>query len=212
LARSSDKAKQKLAFDDLEKYLRGSDPSCMWWTTAYSKYVDLSKTFGVTPQPASLIHGDSNLHFRPVTELVLESSHIPLGGSVSLALTSLGGTPTITPVIPNTNLLRYDFPLRGISLIGVDEVLAIVLAGESAPTLSIREIGLGNRTHTIRVGMSARELDALMQDSDYDFRQLTDAETNYRFYEDVGIAVLIRNGLVTEVVISQIPKQNTGLI
>jgi hypothetical protein len=124
----------------------------------------------------------------------------------------LGGSPVVKPVIPNTNLLRYDFVQRGISLIGVDEVLAIVLAGESAPALSLREIGLGNRAHTIHVGMSTTELDALMQDADYDFRQLTDPETNYRFYKDVGIAVLIRNGVVAEVVISQIPKENTGLI
>ena len=212
LARSADKGKQKLAFDDLERYLRTSDPSCMWWATAYNKYVDLSKMFGVSPQSASLIHGDSNTRFRPVTELVLDSSHIPLGEQISLALTSLGGSPVVKPVIPNTNLLRYDFVQRGISLIGVDEVLAIVLAGESAPALSLREIGLGNRAHTIHVGMSTTELDALMQDADYDFRQLTDPETNYRFYKDVGIAVLIRNGVVAEVVISQIPKENTGLI
>jgi len=51
-----------------------------------------------------------------------------------------------------------------------------------------------------------------MQDADYDFRQLTDPDVNYRFYKDLGIAVLIRDGVVSEMIISQIPKGPTGLI
>ena len=97
-------------------------------------------------------------------------------------------------------------------MIGGDEVLAIVLAGKSAPGLYLREIGVGNRAHQIRIGMSTKNLDELMQDSDYDFRQLTDPGINYRFYKDLGVAILIRDGLIVEMVISQIPKETTGLI
>lgn len=212
LAQSSDKAQQKLAFDDLEGYLRSSDPSGMWWKFAYNKYADLGKTFGVTPQPASLVHRDLNLHFRPVTELEVKSSHVALGDQMSEARLQFGVIPSVSAVIPKTNLLRYDFNQFGISVIGADEVLAIVLAGKSAPELNLREIGVGNRAHQIRVGMSSKDLDELMQDSDYDFRQLTDPGINYRFYRDIGVAILIRDGLIVEVIISQIPKGNTGLI
>ncbi len=212
LAQSTNKAEQKLALSDLEGYLRNSDPSGMWWKSAYEKYSDLGKAFGVAPQPPSLVHGNVNLHFRPVTELIVGSSHVSLGNQMSMAGSQFGTAPTISPVVPRTNLVRYDFNQYGISLIGADEVLAIVLSGKSSPSLSLRDVGLGNQTHQIRVGMSANELDELMQDADYDFRQLTDPGTNYRFYRDLGIAVLVRDGLIVEIAISQIPKDNTGLI
>jgi hypothetical protein len=59
--------------------------------------------------------------------------------------------------------------------------------------------------------MTAAELDQLMGDSDCDFRQLIDPELNYRFYSDLGIAVLNKNGAVVELVISQISKRKVGL-
>ena len=212
LAQSPEKAQQKIAFDDLEGYLRSSDPSGMWWKFAYNKYADLSKIFGIAPQPASLVHSDLNLHFRPVLDLEVNSSHVALGDQMSGAKSQFGVVPSVSPVIPQTNLLRFDFNPLGISLIGSDEVLAIVLAGKSAPVLSLREVGVGNHTHQVRIGMSAKELDELMQDSDYDFRQLTDPQINYRFYRDLGVAILIRDGFIVEMAISQIPKENTGLI
>jgi tetratricopeptide (TPR) repeat protein len=212
LAQSPDKAEQKRALNDLEGYLRNSDPSGMWWNSAYRKYSDLGKTFGFAPQPASVVHRDPNLHFRPVTDLLISSSRIALGDPMTGEKSRFGGAPTISPVIPRTNLVRYSFDPLGISIIGADEVLAIVLTGANAPALTLHELGVGNQTHQIRVGMSVNDLDGLMQDADYDFRQLIDAGTSYRFYRDVGIAILIRDGLIVEIAISQIPKEATGLI
>jgi tetratricopeptide (TPR) repeat protein len=212
LAQSTDKNEQKLAFDDLQGYLRSSDPSGMWWKSAYDKYADLSRIFGISPQPVSLVHGDLNLHFRPVTELEINSLHVALGDPMAKTKSEFTPAPSVVPVIPKTNLLRFDFDQLGISLIGSDEILAIVLSGKYAPSISVREAGVGNRSHKLSIGMSTKELDQLMQDSDYDFRQLADPKINYRFYKDVGIAVLVRDGLIAEIVISQIPKDNTGLI
>jgi hypothetical protein len=212
LAQSPDKSEQKLALNDLEGYLRNSDPSGMWWNSAYKKYTDLEKSFGVATPPASVVHRDLNLHFRPVTDLVVSSSRVALGDQMSAVKLQFGAVPSVSPVIPRTNLVRYDFNQLGISLIGGDEVLAIVLTGKGAPVLSLREVAVGSRTHQIQVGMSANDLDELMQDADYDFRQLTDPGTNYRFYKDLGIAILVRDGSIVQIAISQIPKENTGLI
>jgi len=212
LAQSTDKNEQKLAIDDLQGYLQSSDPSGMWWKSAYDKYADLSRIFGISPQPASLVHGDLNLHFRPVTELEINSLHVALGDPMAKTKSEFTPAPSVLPVIPKTNLLRFDFDQLGISLIGSDEILAIVLSGKNAPSISVRDAGVGNRSHKISIGMSTKVLDQLMQDSDYDFRQLTDPNINYRFYKDIGIAVLVQGGLIAEIVISQIPKDNTGLI
>jgi len=86
------------------------------------------------------------------------------------------------------------------------------LQGDKAPAIEVKEMGFGTKASKVYVGMPTLELDALMQDADYDFRQLLDPGVNYRFYKDLGIAVLIRDGVVSEMIISQIPKGPTGLI
>lgn len=212
LAQSSDNASRKTAFDVLEKYLRTSDPSGMWWPSAYGKYSDLGKQFGLTPEPAAHVHKDLNLHFRPVTGLEFDSQLVSLGDRISTTTTHWSIEPSVSTVIPRTSLVRYDFSQLGISVMGTDQVLAIILTGKNAPGLPLQEAGIGNRVHQIRVGMRTAELDDLMQDADYDFRHLTDPEVNYRFYKDLGLAVLIRDQVVTEIVISQIPKQDSAIL
>ena len=92
-----------------------------------------------------------------------------------------------------------------------DLVLAITLSGANAPPLSVREMGLGAKATEFRVGMTTADLDHVLGDSDYDFRQLADPDLNYRFYSDLGVAVLIKNGKVIELVIGQLPKRKLGL-
>jgi hypothetical protein len=107
-------------------------------------------------------------------------------------------------------VVRLDYPNQGIEVIGTDEVLAIVLSGEKASPIRIREMGLGTKSIELKVGMTSADLDRLLGDSDYDFRQLVDPDLNYRFYSDLGIAVLSQGGKITELVISQVPKRRVG--
>jgi len=58
--------------------------------------------------------------------------------------------------------------------------------------------------------MSSSDLDRVLGDSDYDFRQLVDPEEFYRFYTDLGVAIRVDNGQVTEMVIGQIPRRHTA--
>jgi hypothetical protein len=71
-------------------------------------------------------------------------------------------------------------------------------------------MGLGTKSVQLQVGMTTANLDRLLGDSDYDFRQLIDPDSNYRFYSYVGIAVLSQSGKIVELVISQIPKKRVG--
>jgi hypothetical protein len=96
-------------------------------------------------------------------------------------------------------------------VLGGDEVLAIILSGDKAPALPVREMGLGAKSAELKVGMTSAELDEVLGDSDYDFRQLVDPELNYRFYSDLGVAVLTRSGRVIEIVIGQVPKRRVGV-
>jgi Peptidase family M48 len=211
LASSSDNHKQRLAMDELEDYLQHTGSALAWWPLAYQRYVALCKEFGVAPKSQEALLSQAAPHFRPVAALDINSAQIALGDSFQQAKLKLGETSSAIPVVYGTNLTLLDYPHRGIKLLGTEEVLAIFLSGSSAPPLNIREMGLGAKVTTLKVGMSNAELDRAMGDADYDFRQLLDPNLNYRFYPDIGIAILSENGNVTELVIGQIPKQRIGL-
>ena len=134
------------------------------------------------------------------------------GRSTSTAASCLvlAGASSSTPVVRGTNVVRLDYPDQGIRVIGTDEVLAIILCGDKASVVKIREMGLGTKFIELKVGMTSAHLDRLLGDSDYDFRQLVNPDLNYRFYSDLGIAVLTEGGKITELVISQVPKRKVG--
>lgn len=212
LADSQDPKAQTIALEDLRHYLRRTDPGAVLWKTAYGKYSDLSKKMGVVPESESTIFANDSPHFRPVDSLLIDTTQVALGDDFNQLRARMRMEDRVSTLIPNTNLARIDYQDMGIGVIGTDEVVAFVLQGDKAPAIEVREIGFGTKASKVYIGMPTIELDALMQDADYDFRQLTDPGVNYRFYKDPGIAVLIRDGVVSEMIISQIPKGPTGLI
>jgi hypothetical protein len=207
LARSPDANRQRLAIGELEGYMKRASPALAWWPLAYQRYASLCRQFGMAPQSDSALLSQNTLHFRPVVALDFRSAQIALGENMSSAKEKLGAAKTSSAVIGGTNLVKLDYPNYGIQLLGTEELLGIVLSGDGAPPLPIKQMGLGAKSAQLKVGMTSADLDRVLSDSDYDFRQLVDPDLNYRFYPDLGIAVLTQGGIVTELVISQIPKE-----
>ncbi|HWZ43225.1 MAG TPA: hypothetical protein VNW97_07095, partial [Candidatus Saccharimonadales bacterium] len=211
LARSPDNQRQRLAMGELENYLRHSGSALAWWQLAYQRYSGLCKYSGATPKTEAALLSQTEVRFRPVAALEIDRTQIALGESLMEAKKQLGAVSASNPLVRGTNLVLLEYPDRGIKLMGTDEVLAIVLSGDQAPALPIREMGLGAKSAELRVGMTSAELDQQLGESGYDFRQLVDPELNYRFYSDLGIAVLTKDGKVIELVIGQVPKRKVGI-
>jgi tetratricopeptide (TPR) repeat protein len=211
LAQSPDGERQRLAIGELENYLRQTDSSLAWWQLAYQRYAILCKqSGGAAPKTESALLSQTTVRFRPVATLDLSRGQIALGQSLAEAKGQLGAASSSSPIVRGTNVVRLDYTNQGIKVIGTDEVLAIILFGDKASAVSIREMGLGTKSIELKVGMTSADLDHLLGDSDYDFRQLVDPDLNYRFYSDLGIAVLSQGGKIAELVISQVPKRKVG--
>ena len=210
LAQSPDGQRQRLAIGELESYLRKTDSSLAWWQLAYQRYNALCKQSGAVPKTENQLLSQATVRFRPVAALDVTRGQIALGQNLVEAKRQLGAEATSTPVVRGTNVVRVEYPKLGIAVIGTDEVLAIVLCSDKASPVNLREMGLGARSIQLQVGMTSADLDRLLGDSDYDFRQLIDPDLNYRFYSDLGIAVLSQSGKIVELVISQIPKKRVG--
>jgi hypothetical protein len=97
-------------------------------------------------------------------------------------------------------------PDRGIELLCTEQVLAICLRGPTAPPLSLRTTGLGANTKALRVSMAGAELDQVLKDQDYPvFKELIVPDVHYQYYRELGLAVRLRQGVVEELVIVQLP-------
>jgi tetratricopeptide (TPR) repeat protein len=203
---------QRLAIGELENFLRHAGSSLAWWPLAYQRYVGLCKQFSTEPRSETSLLSAVTLRFRPIGALEINRSQVALGESLKEATRQLGTAGSSSPLVRDTNLVQFDYPDKGVRVMGTtDEVLAIGLFGANAPPLLIREMGLGAKAAELKIGMTNEELDRVLGDSDYDFRQLADPDLNYRFYSDLGVAVLIKNAKVIELVIGQLPKRKVGL-
>jgi hypothetical protein len=211
LARSTDIQRQHLALAELENYLRHTGSSLAWWSLAYQRYVELCKQFNTDPKSETALLSQESPRFRSIGSLETNQGQIALGESLLEARRQLGAAGVSSPLVRGTNLVQVDYSEKGIKIMATDLVLAITLSGANAPPLSVREMGLGAKATEFRVGMTTADLDHVLGDSDYDFRQLADPDLNYRFYSDLGVAVLIKNGKVIELVIGQLPKRKLGL-
>jgi hypothetical protein len=211
LAGSGDSERQRLAIGELEIYLRRTGSSLAWWPLAYQRYLSLCKQFGTEPKSQATLLSNATVRFRPVAALELTPAPVALGESLTDAQKTLGSAAPSIPLIRGTNLVEVDYQDRGIKLIGTDEVLAIVISGDHAPAIPVRAMGLGTKPVELKVGMTRADLDRVMADTDYDFRQLIDPSLNYRFYSDLGIAVLIQGEKIVELAIGQVPKRRVEI-
>lgn len=205
LARSSDAAQQRLAIAELEEYLRRTTPAMTWWELAYERYSALCALLGQRAKTQKDLETVA-AQFRPVTGIETEHVRIELGQSMAEARSQLGRAASGGPVVAGTSLVQYDYPERGLRVMGMQQVLAITLRGEKAPAIPLREAVPGSSTFELRVGMPVALLDMAMSGTAYDLRPLVEPEVKYRFYSEAGVAVKMRQGRVSEMVIGRVPR------
>lgn len=181
-----------------EAYLARANQSSAWWKLAQESYVALCASQKVKPrefQSATAV-----TRFRPLT-----SVEVRPGLLVTLAdpVERLPKEARKVPVAGPANLAAYHLP--GVDMLASDKVMGIRLSGAEAPSLSLKESGLGSKDAALSIGMSKADLEKTLANQTYDFRQLDSPEVNYRFYRDLGLAVLVKQGKVEELMVVQLP-------
>ena len=204
---------QTAAADYYHAYLSGASPSSNWWQIAYNQYVKACGAIGRTPNTVASYKSNRTKAFRTLSGITfINGTQVTLGQPIDEFINDMvakGGdsaTYLDSPVIENTDLNDYSFYLVGTSVFATQEVLSVQMYGTSAPTLTVQESGLGASSYTLRVGMTVADLDHILG-SDWEKRLVVDFSAGYRFYRDLGLAVRVQDGLVAELVVTQIPFQ-----
>lgn len=207
LSNSKDPTDKKKGVKLFEQYLRTIGPSSAWWGLAYKKYVALCESVGVDAQSENGLQGRRTETLRPVTAITLPDGEvIRLTEKLREVEAALGEGESL-PVVRRTLFKKLRYADRGIDLLTTDQVLAIWLTEPDSPAVQLRASGVATEIQEISVGMSRDDLDEVLGNMMYDYRQLYDPEINYRFYRDLGIAIRIRKGEVAEIIVVQIPER-----
>lgn len=198
---------RKAAADNFERFLTCTSPASAWWAIAHDRYAKLCKELARPAKSKADLAAGARTSLRLVTAL-------PLAGDVAVTLNEpladarkVLGPGREVPIVRNTKLLRVKYPERGIDLIGTENVLAILLSGPNAPALPVRPTGVGTQVLKLRVGMTREEVEKLLGEEEYDFREIDLPGHSYRFYADLGLALRVKGGKVEELAIVQIPRR-----
>ncbi len=199
------------AADFFENYLANTSPSSNWWPVAFQKYTEICNTLGRTPRTSNAFRSNRDQSYRTLGGVrFADGLAITLGEPMADVIARMDalddgtGFVLTNPLIEETNLVDYDYFLRGTKVTATQEVLAITLSGLAAPEVIVRETGLGTDEQTLSIGMSTAAFESIVG-SDYEKRVLIDPEKGYRYYRDLGLAARIVDGAVDELVITMIP-------
>ena len=207
LADSKSAPDQAEAMAGMERYLHSASPASAWWPLAFERYTALCKARGAAPQAESALRSAAGSRMRPLNSLeIIPGRPLTIADPLRKVVAMLGESAPI-PLVPDTNLVQMNYPARGVSVIATNVVLALRLSGPNAPVLTVRGVGLGAETTSLQVGMTKSQLESAVKE-DYEFTQIVDPEVSYRFYRSLGLAVLVRGGVVQEMMIVQVPRQS----
>jgi tetratricopeptide (TPR) repeat protein len=205
LAGKKDVADKEKAIGMFGRYLRITSPLSLWWDTAYDRYSELCKSLGREAKSKDAFKKERPEPIRLVNGIKLKTGTMTLGDDKD-DVVKLFGKGKQSTAVPGTNLVRIQYETAGVEILATDEVVAIILNGPNAPSIPL----LGKMTGTgtvgeLKVGMTAKEAEALLGD-DYNKCEISVTEVYYRFYRELGIAMLVSKGKVTELVVVKIPQ------
>lgn len=193
----------------LEDYLSSVSPSSSWWEIAYGSYVGLANRVGLTPKSRGELRGKATAGagFRPVLRVASGDFDVALGEPIDDVASRLGPHRRDT-VVAGTDIVRLHYPDRGLSVLGTEAVLAMVMESDATP-VNLRAKGPGGDTAELRVGMPAEDLrerlGAYVYETNYDYRSVADPDRRYRYYPELGLGFDLSRGSVGEIVVARIP-------
>jgi hypothetical protein len=204
---------QSTAFGFFERYLSIMSPSSTWWPIAYQKYSTIGKRLGKTVKGKGEFVVSYKGRPRQVSGVRISGDALitlgqpreELGADLQQAYGALAGAVYEARLLQeDTDLTEFDLTLMdNIRVIATHEVIAIVIE-EGGPEVEIRDIGLGTTVSKLRVGMSSVEMTIVMG-REYEKRVIVDPEKGYRFYRGAGVAAYVKDGVVKELVLTQVP-------
>jgi tetratricopeptide (TPR) repeat protein len=202
LEREGSVDQKRKATQILYDYLRVASRSSVWFPIGSERYQHLCSEQSLACKAAEAVVAQPN---RLIFNIDLGKGRtVSLSDSMAEVEQRLG-KPVPIPVVKAANIRRLKYPQLGVEVLGREQVLAISLSTKTSPAIQVRRKGLGSQAKLLRVGMTQAELGQIIGTEFLETRVFNPL-TPYRFYPDIGLAVRLTGGLVSEIMIVQIPR------
>jgi predicted Ser/Thr protein kinase len=196
------------AFAALERYLQSTGVETLWRPLAYERYLKLAGELGRKPKGhAALKPRGGGAAFRPVAQLSLsDGKTITLAQPAAAIIERLGPRKaSAVPIFKHAKIKRYASVSPGVDVLADDNVLAVFLVDSSAPPVIVQKTGIGAAKREVRVGMAESELAQILATAVSESRYVDNSSIAYTFYPELGLAVRVADGRVTELALAQLP-------
>jgi tetratricopeptide (TPR) repeat protein len=206
LAAADDSKSVERAAEEFERYLRLTNRSSAWWPIAHERYLELCRNAGLEPKGEQYLESTAQLLHRPIISVQLTATkRVTLGDAFSDVKDRLGSG---NDVAVTKGFRQFSYPKFGLSLLGDQQVLAIVLHGGNAPRISMRAFGVGQRETFLHSGMPIAELATALKGQRFGTVPFIDVNSRIIYFPDVGLAIdSADNQTVDHLILAQIPVQ-----
>ena len=149
-----------------------------------------------------------------MTSVTVGKEAISLAEPADLVVNRLGKDEgEAFPLYPDSKIVRWRFPERGIDLLAKDKILVIFLTSAKAPPVMLQQRGVGSDKSELKVGMSEEAAKYLLKGEHTDHMQrfIADTSVGYHFYPELGIAIRYDQKRVAEIAVAQLPRAMFGV-
>lgn len=206
LEASPDSTERLEALRHFESYLQTTTRAAAWWPLGYEHYQKLCEELRVPDKSPQQLAARTRAGYRLITSIGIGEGALVIEQPLAEVRQLLGEGEAV-PVVPNTSLIRWRYPSRGVDVLATERVLAICLYGSHAPAVPLRETGLGGKTFALRPEMAEQDFSSLLKDQNFRTQKLDQPDVLYRFYPEVGLACRVSGGKVVELVIAQLSRR-----
>jgi hypothetical protein len=208
LVESSDPQQRGEGLGYLEVYLKEANDSSAWWPLAYERYTQVCREMNMTVKTQAQLQRATRRSLREVSTIELGPGKSITLGESSANLRTAGGTWREISTVSGTRIRRLRSADNGLDVLVDDKVLAMIVRDPKGPAVNLKGIGADTRTDLLRVGMTAQDVDRILQAQAYRFESLGDTWTPYRYYPFLGVAMMLgANRTVDELVVMPTSRQ-----
>ena len=205
---AGDQSSRREALRLFEEYLTATTNASSWWPLAYQRYVKTAEALGVTPKAKDDFGKKAQQEWRIITGITaVDGEPVLLSSPTREVLERLGTPDTTVPVVEDMRLKLYTYDDLGVTFLGAENIVAIIINGPEAQHITLQRKGLSTQTEELHVGMSQERLEELLGDGwERTSMSVVDSDVKHQVYEKVGLAVMFRDRIVTEFVVLVPPR------
>lgn len=196
----------KASILSLEKYMRETSPSSIWWEYCYELYSDLCWKSSVEPEAKEKLSKNSSKILPPIRSVTTkEGVNLFISQKTSEAHKSMGDFVVI-PIVPERKINKYIYLNGMIEIIGDEKIYAIIIKDQEILKGFEEKVPGMKKYNLFEINIRKKDLLKRIDNAEltYEWLSTEDSETTYLYCKQLGITYMISNNEINGILISEL--------